>query len=72
MTDDIEHWKRQIQYLKTDLAVLQSGRNEDGDPFTAGKWVNFTGQKIAELKRKIAELERHVEGLEKGKNSQRA
>jgi hypothetical protein len=69
MTDDIEHWKWQIQSLKTDLACLESGRSQDVDPFTPNKWVDFTSKKIVTLKRKIAELERRIEGLKKRMNT---
>jgi hypothetical protein len=64
---DIAHWKRQVLYLKTDLAVLESGRGAHVDGVVPGKWINLTAEKIADLKKQIAELERHVKRLERRK-----
>ena len=69
VTDDIERWKREIQYLRTELMVLESGRSGHADLSVPGQWVNLTAHKIAELKKKIAGLERRVAGLQKRKNA---
>jgi len=65
MADDIEHWKTELQYLRTELMVLESGQSGHAELSVPGQWVNLTARKIAELKKTIAKLEHRVEGMEK-------
>jgi hypothetical protein len=58
-----------VLYLKTDLALLESGRGEHVGPSVPGNWINLTAAKIADLKKQIAELEQHVARLERRKKA---